>query len=333
MRVPSSNKLFKNKPFNGKQRGLALLSVLLTLTLAVLLAAGITQSLQRQTRLTQGLQNREQAWWYQISAEQLVMKVLKQDFKDDKNIIHLDQYWSKKQGNFPLEKGKLDGRIRDLQSCFNLNSLAAAGEEGTGKLQSLQILKALLDNYNIDNHNIADATRDWVYSPTEPAGPGGADDNDYLALPVPYLAGNTLMRDESEWRAVLGVTPQVIHRVMPALCTIPVAELKININTIPENQPELLAAVFLNQISVNQALDILKERPRDGWRSVEEFLAEPLLSNANTTDVSKLLTVNSHYFELDARIQVGATQTHMRSLLVRDKKDQLSVIRRRTGEI
>ncbi len=338
-------KVIKKVKQRTGQKGLALLTVLLTLTLAVLLASGIAESLQRQVRVAHGLQDREQGWQYIISAEQLAVKALKQDFKDDKDIIHLGQYWATGGQVFPVELGEISGGVVDRQGCLNLNALAhddkpeKNDEKSSGRRETplgVKVLAALLENLEVDSYvaeSIAQATRDWVYPKTVPVAASGADDDEYLALPVSYLAGNTAMRDKSEWRAVQGVTAIRAKKAMPYLCAIPEGELQLNINTVPDDQPELLAAFLLNRVNTAQAKDILAQRPRDGWRNVDEFLMQAQLANINTDVIKDVLQVNSRFFELQSRVRVGNTETRINSLMVRDSKDKLAVIRRRTGEV
>ena len=322
-----------------RQQGMALLSVLLMLTLGLLLAAAMSEKLQVLVRSSGGLQNQEQAWLYGLSAEQLAMKGLKQDFKDDPKVTHLSQYWATEQNSLPIGEGLISGQVKDMQSCFNLNALShpdkTGGSQATQTHHNIKVFSALLENFELDSwdaQQIAEASRDWVYPQTEPVSSQGADDNEYLSLPVAYLAGNTDMRDETEWRAVRGVGALLSQRLMPYLCAVPEHELRINVNTIEADQPELLAALFENAISVDQAKDILEERPREGWKDVDEFLNQSTLSGISASFLQESLTVKSFYFELNARIDIQGTATRLRSLMVRSKDDKLTVIRRRTGE-
>ncbi|MCR6553532.1 GspK family T2SS minor pseudopilin variant ExeK, partial [Aeromonas sp. CPF2-S1] len=104
----------------GRQRGMALLVVLLILAVMVIVASNMSGRLQLELRRTANLTLGKQAWWYAMSAEALVIKVLNQDFKDDPDRVSLGQNWAREDGVFPVEDGTLSGRVRDLQSCFNL---------------------------------------------------------------------------------------------------------------------------------------------------------------------------------------------------------------------
>lgn len=323
------------------QQGIALLSVLLMLTLLILLANELTLSFRTQLTRTQSIQQREQARWYAFSGESLAIKTLKQNFKDDPDVTHLAQYWASTNVVLPVEGGHIAGQLKDAQSCFNINALAKVASEGatvpeeTPESEVFSALLQYLDVPSWESEQITNATRNWVSSENVTR---GETDLDYLALPLPYLSGKTLMLDITEWRAVAGVSKSIAMKVMPYLCAVPVSELAININTIPVDQPELLAALYIDQLPVDHALSILENRPRDGWDTVADFTSQPLLANFGSTGVSKRLTIVSHYFEMNATANYGETEVRLKSLLTRSKgsssqENQLTVIRRKYGGV
>ena len=69
----------------GRQRGMALLVVLLILAVMVIVASNMSGRLQLELRRTANLTLGKQAWWYAMSAEALVIKVLNQDL----SLIHI----------------------------------------------------------------------------------------------------------------------------------------------------------------------------------------------------------------------------------------------------
>ncbi len=322
-----------------KQQGIALLSVLLALTLMILLVSELTFSFRTRLQTANSLQQLDQARWYALSTEELTRNVLKQDFKEEPHVTHLNQYWSTHFEPFPIPGGEIGGHITDRQACFNLNALAVI-HDGNKPAPAIKAFDQLLKYLDInDSDNIAYSTRNWVAERS--SGLPGAQDNDYQALPVPYLAGHTLMRDASEWRAVMGVTAPVANRVLPYLCALPTTELNINVNTVSVEQPELLAALFGDNLPVDQALSILKNRGsinetsrrKKVWASVNDFLKNPLLANFSTTGAKSLLAVNSSYFEVHATVRYNSAEVRMKSLMLRNKHNELSVIRRTFGGV
>ena len=88
-------------------RGMALLVVLLILAVMVIVASNMSGRLQLELRRTANLTLGKQAWWYAMSAEALVIKVLNQDFKDDPDRVSLGQNWAREDRVFPVEDGTL----------------------------------------------------------------------------------------------------------------------------------------------------------------------------------------------------------------------------------
>lgn len=312
------------------QHGIALLSIMLILTLMTLVVADITFAYRNQLRKTTGRQQMEQARWYAMSAEELAVRLLKQSIEDDGEVTHLGQYWATDGMVFPVEDGTISGTLTDAQSCLNVNALNVSSENGSTPVE-VKVLASLLESLDIgtdDATNISWATRDWVYT--------GADytqygDDYYMSRPLPHLTSKTAMRDISEWRAVTGVTQGIALRVMPYLCAIPLRKLSVNVNTIPANQPELLSALFANDLPVEQARSILEQRPANGWDTIDEFLGDPRLSNYSSNNARDLLTVKSSYFELRAISEYSGTHTGLQSLLRRNDDDTITVVRRKFG--
>ncbi|MGL5334063.1 MAG: type II secretion system minor pseudopilin GspK, partial [Aeromonas veronii] len=231
-----------------RQRGMALLVVLLILSVMVIIASNMSGRLQLELRRTANITTGKQAWWYALSAEALVSKVLTQDFKDNPEVVNLSQNWARKNTVFPVDDGQLKGEVTDLQSCFNLNSLSVASKAGSGEELAqqpypVQVFRELLKQLAMDDYEAAqltDAIRDWTDKDTALVSSLGAEDAYYEGLKPPYLTANQWMLGKHELRAVRGVTARVYAKLAPYVCTLPNDKLKININTLASQRPELL---------------------------------------------------------------------------------------------
>ncbi len=170
---------------------MALLVVLLILSVMVIIASNMSGRLQLELRRTANLTAGKQAWWYAMSAEALVSKVLAQDFKDDPNVVSLGQNWARQDAVFPVDDGKLTGRVRDLQSCFNLNSLSVplkdgiSGDDLEKQPYPVKVFKALLKQIEVEDYEavqLTDAIRDWTDKDTVLVSSYGAEDAYYEGL-------------------------------------------------------------------------------------------------------------------------------------------------------
>lgn len=324
-----------------QQRGMALLVVLLLLAVMVTMASSMTQRFRMEWQRTYTQQLQLQNYWYLLGSEALVAKVLVQDLKDNPEKNSLAQYWASEGQLFPVEAATLQGVVRDSQACFNLNALSttstAAGEETTSAsaLYRANVFNQLLISLNVDDYRaqqITAAIQDWLDTDSISRSLG-AEDGEYEALSHPYLPANGLMQDVSELRAVKGIDAALYRRMLPYVCVIPEKTLQVNVNTLRIVQAPLLAALFLNNLSVDDARNILEQRPREGWDSVAEFLELGALSNTAAVgdQVQSALTIKSFYFLATLQAETDRYQTRIVSLFQRQSNNQVTVIRRHFG--
>jgi Type II secretory pathway, component PulK len=324
-----------------QQRGMALLVVLLLLAVMVTMASSMTQRFRMEWQRTYNQQLQLQNYWYLLGSETLVAKVLVQDLKDNPEKTSLAQYWASEGQLFPVEAATLQGVVRDSQACFNLNALsstsAGTDEETTSAsaLYRANVFRQLLLSLNVEDYRaqqITAALQDWLDTNTI-ARSLGAEDSEYEALSHPYLPANGLMLDVSELRAVRGIDAALYRRLLPYVCVIPEKTLQINVNTLRTMQAPLLAALFLNNLTVDDARNILEQRPREGWNSVAEFLELGALSNtaAAGDQVQSALTIKSFYFLATLQAETDRYQTRIVSLFQRQSNNQVTVIRRHFG--
>ena len=96
----------------------------------------------------------------------------------------------------------------------------------------------------------------------------------------------------------------------------------------------MLSALFLGQMSKDEALTVLQARPKDGWESVTTFMtiAEVMSANSGLGDkVQKSIDVNSHFFEARLQIEMDEVQVRFITLFKRQSNNKVVVIRRQYG--
>lgn len=307
-----------NKPaLAARQRGVALITVLLVVALVALIAVSMGGRLQSQIARSAAAQQSEQAYWHWLSAEELVRQVLLTEIEADE-YIHLGQNWANQQGPYPVEGGLIAGRVKDLRSCFNLNAVSAG--DGQSEAQYQALLQALeFDEYT--SRQLSATLIDWLDSDSELMNSYGAEDPDYESLPRPYQAANAPMSHISELRQVRGYTQSVYEKLRPYVCAIPGnTDLTLNINTIDSEQPELLSALFMGELDVAAAASILDTRPAEGYAEISEVTELPELQAITEEEDddapgSSALQTSSQYFELRAAIQYGEVEFFAVSIL------------------
>jgi len=323
----------------AKQRGVALIVVLLIVAMVVIIATNITSRNQLSMRRTLNLAQYDQAYWYAISAEELAKKILKQDLDDSEGRVHKQQYWAMSDVVFPAEYGEIAGKITDMRSCFNLNALSVTTKEvenGQPKLPlAAKQYKALLVSLGMDDFtadHLTQTLKDYIDEDTV-ASPYGAEDAEYEARHVPYRAANTLMNHRSELRAVMGYSQDIYLKLLPYICVIPGSDRQLlNVNTIDVEQAALLAAMVDNQISVGEAESVINQRPGDGFAKIDDFYESSSMGSIKWEDAMKsTFVIDSQYFLLASGAKVDNAIFRMESVLKKGSGNKMDVLTRQFG--
>ncbi|RNM09265.1 type II secretion system minor pseudopilin GspK [Dickeya undicola] len=344
-----------------RQRGVALLIVMLMLALMVTIAASITERSGKAWQRTSNLLNRTQARWYALGAEALISSTLQRDAQASPESTFIGQPWSKVDHQMMSDGSEIRAQVLDGQACLNLNALSPAkkttpnnasgngsnsnnsdgnsntdtntqsppskgGNPGQGPYAA-QVFRQLLIVLGDDPkqaERVTDAVRDWIDEDSEPL-MNGAEDDSY----VNFHPGNQRMTDVTELRAVMGVDAALYRRLLPYVCVLPVDKLVVNVNTLTPESAPLLSALFMGEMSVDAAERILQQRPPQGWRNLNEFMGlSPLPENAKS-GVRQVLAIKSEWFLADIQIRVDDSEFYQRSLFHRGK--QIEVVQRQYG--
>lgn len=316
-----------------KQRGIALLTVLLILAVMVIIASNMSSRLQLELRRTSNIMTHQQALWYAYGAEALVEKGLKQALKDD-DTINLDQYWAVEGMLYPVENGQIGGQVFDMQACFNVNAVTGEDREGQAPLAVRQF-RNLLEQLELDAYQaeqLSDALRDWIDADNNVVSSYGVEDAYYESLDYPYQAGNQGLLNISELRAIKGFTQAVYRKVRPYVCALPTTDLKINVNTIALDHPAVLAGLFSGKLSLDVATTILEQRPSSGWQTTADFWSLAVLEGLEMSAAEKSsVDIKSRYFVALLQADFASASLKLESVFKAESKDVVYVIRRQFG--
>lgn len=328
--------------FPRKQRGVALIVVMLIVAMVAIIATSINGKNQLSVRRTINLAQYDQAYWYALSAEELAKKVLKQDFEDADGTVHRQQYWAQADVVFPAEHGEIGGKISDLQACFNLNALSVESKGVQNSQPKLPLAavqyKGLLVALGMDDfgaERLTHTLKDYIDEDST-ASPYGAEDADYESRAVPYRAANTMMSHRSELRAVLGYNQEIYLKLLPYICAIPGNSTQVlNVNTIEVEQAALLAGMFDNKISVGEAESIINQRPGDGFEKLEDFTELSSIASLMTDPALPALkssfAVTTKYFLLEAGAKVDNATFRLESVMQVGSNNNMDIITRQFG--
>ena len=322
------------------QSGVALIVVLMLLAIMAAIAATMSERLTLGISRSAQKNDHQQAYWYAVGVEQLAKYGIEESFSDS-DTVNLSQPWALDDQVFPLDYGEARGRMVDKQACFNLNGLAQLSLDGSENerpylmLALIQLLKSKqIDEYQAEV--IVDSLYEFVDSDSSVVTLSGVEESSYEALKPAYLSPNGLLSDSSELRSIYQVDRNVMHQLRGLVCALPTDQYLLNVNTVREWQAPLLEAMFNGELSLDDATQIIENRPFDGWASVDEFMQEGAVNALNSDIKNKAkahFSVDSSYFELDGEVLVGDSRIRVRSLFFSNDKQSVQVVRRRFGGI
>ena len=303
-----------------RERGAALLTVLLLVAVMAALSAAALERLRLSTALAVNSAALDQARAYAIGVESLIALTVDDLIARSPERTTLAGGWNGQSRRIPMpDGGAVHAAVRDGGNCFNLNSVAEGRAPGALSprligIRQFEDLMRVLGLPQDQARRISEAAGDWVDSDGDRA-PAGAEDAQYGA--ERYRTGNTLFAEPSELRALSGVTPEVFALLQPWLCALPAAELSpININTLTVEQAPLLSMLSPGQIPVETARQVIAARPAAGWVALSDFYRTRELIAVNLPlDVQLQPQLRTRWFRADLRVELQGAELRETALL------------------
>ena len=312
----------------NRQRGVAIITALLIVAIATTISISISTRLQLDVRRTGNVIAGDQAYLYLLAAESWSKRILIQDRKDSE-IDHLGEDWAIELPPLPVEGGYIQGKLTDLQSCFNINSLLDAGTDtntGSNTNVARTRLERLLTNLKIDTAG-AQAIIDWIDSDLQTTIPDGAEDVYYMNLDQPYRTANTPLQSISELRLIKGFEdPLVYATVLPHVCAFGV-NTPININTATTEVLRSLA----DDLTDSDIEKIIEQRNDTAFNNINEFTSSSNLKEKIGS--TEGLSVDTEYFMLQTESTIGQVRVLGYSIIHRSIDGITTVIARSQGVI
>jgi general secretion pathway protein K len=309
------------------QSGVALITVLVILFLAVALSSAMIWENGLDQRRTATLVQGDQAMEYALGAEAWAEQILRRDASQNAAVTNLSQNWAQQLPPLPVEGGQIIGHLEDMQGRFNLNSLSTAFNAQAPK--SLAQFQALLTALNLDPL-LAAAVSDWVNTGTNANPLGGAKDDYYSRLQPPYLTALGPMGSVTELLLVKGVTPEVYARLSPYVCALPAVQQGTGGQTPTTVNVNTAAEPVLQSLDPHMTADLAQQmvglRGTQGFNSVQAAFQPTGIAAPATA------AVNSDYFLLTVVAEIGTTHVTLYSLLYRNGGN-VTAVRRTFGTL
>ena len=316
------------------QRGAALLTAMIIVTLIASLAAGMVWQQYRAVQIEAADRARAQSTWILQGALDWARLILQEDAKGNRNktIDHLGEPWA-----VPLAEARLStflaadntaassddgpeaflsGSIEDAQSRYNLANLM--DQQGKISKADVEILQRLCDIVGVVP-TVADQLAEAMKLA---AGQGSTGDTGAAASidstidpPVKPVS-----EDDLAW---LGVDPASLEKLRPFITLLPIST-PVNLNTAPK---EVIAAVVKGS-DLSTAERIVRTRERNPLKKVDDAAAI-FGAGVKPEDLKDtIVSVTSSFFEVYGALRLENRLFEERSLVQRRDTLQVVPIRR-----
>jgi len=291
-----------------RQRGVALITAVLMVALATMLAVDVGFRGFLDQRRAGTLFALDQGFQVALGAEAWAADFLKKDLQDSQT-DHLGEVWARPLPPLPIDGGTVEGRLEDMQGRFNINNLI--NTDGTTNEEAVKQLERILAMLEIEPA-WAVAIADWIDQDTQPGFPDGAEDSVYTGLDPPHLTANMPVTRVSELLVLPQFGAERFLKLKPFVTALPVGT-RVNVCTA--------SGVVLDSFSEDSREfslnpDDLANRRRDGCFPTLEDL-RGTLGDAAFTKVRNSVAESSNYFRATVWVTIGTTEFTLYSLLAR----------------
>jgi general secretion pathway protein K len=308
----------------SRQRGVALITAVLIVALATILAIDVTFRGMVDQRRSANLLAFDQGFEVALGAEAWAADFLRQDAQDSQQ-DHLGETWAQSMPPLPIDEGigTVEGRVEDMQGRFNLNNLVFA--DGTPNEPAIRQLERILTMVEVEP-TWAAAIADWVDADVDPGFPDGAEDSAYTGMDPPHLAANMPVTRASELMVLPEFGIDRYRRLQPYVTALPVGT-KLNVCTAPGVVLDSLSE-SQRQFSLNPQ-DLVTRRKEACFPTLEDIRGT--LGQGAYDQVKDTLAESSSYFRATVWVTIGTTQFTLYSLLARGGAGSIQPVLRSFG--
>lgn len=304
-----------------QQRGVALITAVLIVALATILAVDVGFKGYMDQRRTANAFALDQSFEIALGGEAWASDSLRRDKIQSPRTDDFTEEWATPIPPIPLEDvgGEFEGQLEDLQGRFNLNNLVVYEGGGSGSNSkvdeaAVRRFERLLEILEMEA-KWARIIADWIDSDTNPQFPDGAEDPVYTSLTPPYRTPNMPITRSSELLALSQFGLERYRKLEPFITALP-AGTSINLCTA---SPELLDALVEGRREFTMARENTKQlRQQRCYPNKNEFRVTLSDAEKRQMDEAKVIDETSDYFLASIWVTLGTHRFTLYSLLYRN---------------
>lgn len=323
------------------QRGAALLTAMIIVTLIASLAAGMVWQQYRAVQIEAADRARAQSAWILQGALDWARLILREDAKNDKDRApakdHLGEPWAvplaearlstflaADKANASADDGPeafLSGSIEDAQSRYNLRALVGGPKVDPLEQRTLERLCSQVNAPPGTAAAIIAGLREAFPAPASPPAPPAQAPSEAERESGPLQPAGA---DQLAW---FGLDAETIKRLQPLVVLLP-KPTPVNLNTAPR---EVIAAMF-DGVDLATAERLVQGRKAKPLQDVTAD-ATAYLPNAATQATAARASVTSSFFIITGRLRLEERQLEQRSLIERQGLTIVVLARERINQL
>jgi general secretion pathway protein K len=305
------------KPARQVQRGAALLTAMIIVTLVTTLAASMIWQQWRAVQVEAAERARTQSAWILTGALDWARLILREDARAG-GADHLGEPWAvplaeARLSTFLAVEGAaadegpeafLSGSITDAQARYNLRNLF---DQGKVIPAEQRVLERLCEAVGVSSSVAAQVASGLAQA----------------SLGEPTVGNAPLMPNSVDELVWLGIDRDALKRLAPYIVLLP-ARTAVNANTASR---EVLASV-IDELDLASAERLVQVRQRTPFKGLQEI--QKLLPGSPTLD-AKRVGIASTFFEVTGRLRLDKRVLEERSLVERKGIDVVPLRRERVN--
>jgi general secretion pathway protein K len=303
-----------------RQRGVALITAVLIVALATMLAASVSFNGYLDQRRSANAFAMDQGYEVALGGEAWAADSLRRDKQQSGKTDDFTEEWATPIPPIPIDGGEFEGQLEDMQGRFNLNSLVVAqGGKVVVDEAAVKRLERLLELLELET-KWAKLIADWIDTDVQPEFPDGAEDPTYTGLTPPYRTANMPLTRASELLAIAGFGLDRYRKLEPFVTALPIGT-PINLCTA---SPELLDALVEGKRQFTMARENTAEtRKQRCFPSKQDYESGLSADEKQELVQGKVIDQTSSYFRSTIWVTIGTTQFTLYSLLYRSGNNGL----------
>jgi general secretion pathway protein K len=308
-----------------RQNGVALVTAVVLVALATIIAVAIGSRSALSARRSAGNFGYEQAVQFAAGAEALAAYALHEDRNAQDSLA---DSWAKPFGPAEVAPGiTLEAQLGDEQGKFNLNTLVNA--RGEADPDAVAVFTRLLELLQLETR-WAPLLVDWIDADVLPGTEGG-EDALYLSQHPPYRAANQPVTSVSELLQLPGFGLERYMKLAPHVTALPADASQVNVCMATPFVLDALAALGSGGARGSVEYSAMDARQFAEARGRGCFPGAAVLKSQLRPDAERRIGERSSYFRLRSFIGIGTARFALYSLLRREPDGQVRTVLRTLG--